>query len=101
MNENNLISIQHYAIKHKMSTFSVIKQINAGKLKTIKHDDQEYIVDESVAPIVVTKMPIQEEESEEKTTDVIDYEKEFHKLLSKYIELQEKYTRLIEEKKEK
>lgn len=100
MNENNLISIQHYAIKHKMSTFSVIKQINAGKLKTIKHDEQEYIVDESVAPIVVTKMPIQEE-SEEKTADVIDYEKEFHKLLSKYIELQEKYTRLIEEKKEK
>ena len=47
MNEQNLISIQKYAVKNKLSTFAVIKKINSGELQTIKKDDKEFIVDTS------------------------------------------------------
>lgn len=100
MNENNLVSIQQYAVKHKMSTFAVIKQINAGHVKTAKKDDQDYILDESIPqtpPSALLPQPVKKVEEEGKTADV-DYEAKFHELLSKYIDLQEKYTRLIEEK---
>ncbi len=66
----NLISIQKYATKYKLSTFATIKLINQGKLKTIKK-----MVD-----------------GEEK--ELIAY----HELLAKYSALQEKYTTLMEEK---
>ncbi|MBV5278990.1 MAG: pyridoxamine 5'-phosphate oxidase family protein [Campylobacteraceae bacterium] len=46
--EHQLISIQRYATQHKLSTFNVIKQINTGKLKTIKKDDEEFIIDETI-----------------------------------------------------
>ena len=32
----NLISLQQYAIKHKLSTFATVKLVNQGKIKTIK-----------------------------------------------------------------
>jgi hypothetical protein len=101
MLEPNLITVQQYAIKHKMSTFAVLKLVNAKKLQTIKkkvdNHDQEYIVDDS---LLNNQVRIQEAV----TTNVskqeggIDYEVEFHKLSAKYIELQEKYTKLIEAK---
>ncbi len=53
--EEQLISIQRYATKHKLSAFNVIKQINTGKLKTIKKDDEEFIIDETILP----PMPVQ------------------------------------------
>ncbi|WP_060825943.1 hypothetical protein [Sulfurospirillum cavolei] len=99
MNENNLVSIQQYAVKHKRSTFAVIKQINAGHVKTVKKDDQDYILDESISqtqPSASLPQPVKKVEEEGKTD--VDYEAKFHELLSKYIDLQEKYTRLIEEK---
>lgn len=99
MNENNLVSIQQYAVKHKMSTFALIKQINAGHVKTVKKDDQDYILDESIpqtSPSASLPQPAKKVEEEGKTD--VDYEAKFHELLSKYIDLQEKYTRLIEEK---
>ena len=99
MNENNLVSIQQYAVKHKMSTFALIKQINAGHVKTVKKDDQDYVLDESISqtpPSALLPQPVKKVEEEGKTD--VDYEAKFHELLSKYIDLQEKYTRLIEEK---
>lgn len=97
MNKNNLLSIQHYAIKHKMSTFTVIKQINAGQLKTVKKDDQDFIIDDSI-PVKSSTMPSPNAIEEEEGQQNVDYEAKFHELLSKYIDLQEKYTRLVEEK---
>ena len=98
MLEQNLITIQQYAVKHKMSTFAIVKLINAKKIKTIKKsvndEDVEFIIDDSI-PI---KPAIQETTTETEKNKKIDYEVEFHKLLAKYIELQEKYTKLIEEK---
>ncbi|ARU48919.1 hypothetical protein [Sulfurospirillum diekertiae] len=99
MVEQNLITAQQYAIKHKMSTFAVLKLINAKTLKTIKksvHNEEiEFIIDETLP----SNTTIQNEATTKPDkNETIDYEVEFHKLLSKYIELQEKYTRLIEEK---
>ena len=52
LEEENLLSIQQYALKHKMSTFAVLKLVNAKKLKTVKksHDgeEQEYIIDDTL-----------------------------------------------------
>lgn len=94
----NLLSIQQYAVKNKLSTFAVIKLVNSGKLKTVKKEvdgsEQEFIIDES-APIEHISQP-QTPTSEQPRS--VNYEAEFHKLLAKYIELQEKYTQLIEEK---
>ena len=98
MLEQNLITIQQYAVKHKMSTFAVVKLINAKKIKTIKKsvngEDIEFIIDDTLP----SKPAIQETTTETEKNEKIDYEVEFHKLLAKYIALQEKYTKLIEEK---
>ncbi|MFW9620216.1 MAG: hypothetical protein ACMV0K_12150 [Sulfurospirillum sp.] len=101
LEEENLLSIQQYALKHKMSTFAVLKLVNAKKLKTVKksHDgeEQEYIIDDTLPRRKETNDAIATVELEQNTK--IDYEAEFHKLLAKYIEVQEKYTKLIEENK--
>lgn len=101
MLDENLLSIQNYAVKHKMSTFTVIKLINSKKLKTIKKsidgDEQEYIIDDT-QPTHKTIIPNENKIESEQSTK-IDYEVEFHKLLAKYIDIQEKYTKLIEENK--
>ncbi len=99
MVEKNLITAQQYAIKHKMSTFAVLKCVNAKTLKTIKknvNDEEiEFIIDETLPSKVATQNEaIPERDKHEK----IDYEMKFHELFAKYIELQEKYTQLIEEK---
>ena len=90
------ISIQQYAIKHKLSTFATVKLINQGKLKTTKKvvdgEEREFVVDDT-APKAHT--PSVEQESKTNTTS-IDYEKEYHTLLAKYSALQEKYTLLLE-----
>lgn len=44
MNKENLISIPKYAAQNKCSTYSVIKQINLGKLKTIEIEGKTYII---------------------------------------------------------
>jgi len=107
MLDENLITMQQYAVKHKMSTFGVVKLVNAKKLKTIKKnvdgEEREYIIDETQAH------PNKSSHHTETTTlvnellleqgETINYEVEFHKLLAKYIELQEKYTQLIENTK--
>lgn len=49
--EEQLISIQRYATKHKLSAFNVIKQINTGKLKTVKKGDEDFIIDKTIVPI--------------------------------------------------
>ena len=100
MPQENLLTIQQYATRYKMSTFAVIKLVTSKKLKTLKQNDQEFIIDENV--VVKPKQEIAESEgvqsSLEEGNSNINYEVEFHKLLAKYIELQEKYTKLIEEK---
>jgi len=100
MMHENLLSIQQYAIKNKLSTFAVIKLVNAGKLKTLKKEkdgsEQDFIIDEST-PVQNVSVQEAQRKSEEHQT-CVDYEVEFHKLLAKYIELQEKYTHLMEKK---
>ena len=101
MPQENLLTIQQYATRYKMSTFAVIKLVTSKKLKTLKQNDQEFIIDENV--VVKPKQEIAESEGvqsslEEGSSSSINYEVEFHTLLAKYIELQEKYTKLIEEK---
>ena len=97
MSENNLLTVQQYALKHKMSTFAVIKLINAKKLKIIKKavdgEDQEFIMDETVA---IQQPSLAVAETQESSS--INYEVEFHKLLAKYVELNEKYIKLMEER---
>ena len=97
MSENNLLTVQQYALKHKMSTFAVIKLVNAKKLKIIKKtidgEDQEFIMDETIA---IQQPSLAATETQESSS--INYEVEFHKLLAKYVELNEKYTKLMEER---
>ena len=92
----NLISIQQYAIKHKLSTFATVKLINQGKIKTIKKvvngEEREFVMDDT-AHTETKKL------SASQPASLIDYEKEYHTLLAKYSALQEKYTALMEEKK--
>ncbi len=53
MIDSRLMTIQQYAMKYQLSTFAVIKQINSGKLKTIKEmvngEEQELVIDEAVS----------------------------------------------------
>ncbi len=101
MLEENLLSVQQYAVKHKMSTFAVLKLVNAKKLKTIKKDnhgeEHEYIIDDTLPNRTLSHNDTASANTEQ--TSKIDYEVEFHKLLAKYIDIQEKYTKIIEEKK--
>ena len=103
MQEEQLLTIQQYATKHKMSTFAVIKRINAKMLKIIKKPvdgkEQEFIVDESI--VIQTPQQNVLASKKEVREGSIDYEREFLALLAKYITLQEKYTALIEEKNAK
>ena len=91
----NLLSIQQYAIKHKLSTFATVKLINQGKIKTIKKvlngEEREFVLDDTApqAPIRSQSAPTHE--------SIVNYEKEYHLLLTKYSALQEKYTALLEE----
>lgn len=95
MMQENLISLQQYAIKHKLSTFAVVKLVNSGKLKTIKQtidgEEREFIVDNTINP---PQTPINIKEN---TSASIDYEAQYHALLVKYSALQEKYTALLEQ----
>ena len=93
----NLLSIQQYAIKHKLSTFATVKLIHQGKIKTIKKvlngEEREFVLDDT-AP----QAPIPSKSTSTSTHEgAIDYEKEYHLLLTKYSALQEKYTALLEE----
>lgn len=98
MSEQNLITMQQYAVKNKMSTFAVVKLVNAKKLKTIKKnidgEEREFIIDESLPRTTTLKS---ETSLEPEQGTKINYEVEFHKLLAKYVEIQDKYTNLIEE----
>ncbi len=91
--QSHLLTIQQYAIKYKLSTFSVIKQVNSGKLKTIKKvvngEEKEFIVDETV---VVSE----EKKMEDIPTTSMDYKAEYQELLRAYNELREKYIKLLE-----
>ena len=93
----NLLSIQQYAIKHKLSTFATVKLIHQGKIKTIKKvlngEEREFVLDESAPQATIPSKPTLTSTHE----GVIDYEKEYHLLLTKYSALQEKYTALLEE----
>lgn len=95
MPQENLLSIQQYATRHKMSTFAVIKLVNAKKVDVVKKEIdgeiKEFIVDKSVSCVSNIQPQIIKEETSE-----INYEVEFHKLFSKYVELQEKYHALLE-----
>lgn len=92
----SLISIQQYAIKHKLSTFATVKLINQGKIKTIKKvvkgEEREFVMDDTAPAETTTPAASQ-------PASIIDYEKEYHILLAKYSALQEKYVALMEEKK--
>lgn len=100
MSEQNLITMQQYAVKHKMSTFAVVKLVNAKKLTTIKKnidgEEREYIIDDTIPSHPTEK---NDTVTVPEQTTKIDYEVEFHKLLAKYIDIQDKYTKLIEETK--
>ncbi len=93
----NLISIQQYAIKHKLSTFATVKLINQGKIKTIKKtvegEEREFVQDDTAPTEHAT---LQTSHASSTHTHAIDYEKEYHTLLAKYSALQEKYTTLLE-----
>ena len=93
MMHSHLLTIQQYAIKYKLSTFTVIKQVNSGKLKTIKKvidgEEKEFIVDETV---VVSE----ERKTDGISTAPIDYKTEYEQLLHAYNELREKYIKLLE-----
>lgn len=91
----NLLSIQQYAIKHKLSTFATVKLINQGKIKTIKKvlngEEREFVLDDTAPQIPIPSQSAPTHES------IVNYEKEYHLLLTKYSALQEKYTTLLEE----
>ena len=93
----NLISLQQYAIKHKLSTFATVKLVNQGKIKTIKKvlngEEREFVLDESAPQATIPSKPTSTSTHE----GAVDYEKEYHLLLTKYSALQEKYTALLEE----
>ena len=94
----NFITIQQYALKHKLSTFSVVKLINTRKVKSVKKiidgKETELIIDDTnVAEI---SMPKEEGISLQNTP--VNYQEEFHKLLAKHLALQAKYNALVEEK---
>lgn len=94
----NLISIQQYAIKHKLSTFAAVKLINQGKIKTIKKvindEEREFVVlnDTANTPIEHTNTP----PTTIPTNSLVNYEEQYYELLVKYSVLQEKYTQLLE-----
>lgn len=88
---------RQYATRTKQSMFAVIKKMQYGELRTIKKEvdgkEIELILCENISPAVAYKA--QDEAKNQPQNDQIDYEKEFHKLLAKYIELQEKYEKLL------
>ncbi len=117
MIDSRLMTIQQYAIRYQMSTFAVIKQINSGKLKTIKEmvdgEQKEFIIDdEAVADTVASPVntpPTQqapsrptflksEEAYKNQDSSVIDYKEKYEELLERYnnlIDYKAKYEELL------
>lgn len=94
----NLISIQQYAIKNKLSTFATVKLINQGKIKTIKKvingEEREFVL---INDTVTTHTEHSNAAFIASThTITTNYEEQYHELLAKYSVLQEKYTQLLE-----
>lgn len=94
----NFMTIHQYALKHKISTFAVVKLINTKKIKSVKKmidgEEKELIINDTV----VTVMTTPKEEGISAHNTPINYQEEFHKLLAKHLALQAKYDALIEEK---
>lgn len=95
-----LLSIQKYAARNRLSIHHVIKKTMTGELKTVtkSKNGQEitYIIvgeNESVSeennPLAST-----DESNEENVT--IDYQKEYEALHKKYLILKTKYDKLLE-----
>lgn len=90
------LTLQQYAKQSKQSLFAVIKQVQSGALKSIKKEvngkEVELVLCESL-PVAKEPEPSQDDAVE--TPSKIDYEVEFHKLLARYHELQNKYEKLL------
>lgn len=62
MQEENLLSLAQYAAKNKLSIYKVIQKINKGELKSIKKNNQDFIVDTQSEPIIIKKSALRRKE---------------------------------------
>ena len=58
--KETLISVQRYALMHKMSQFNVIKRINSGTLKTVEKEGSVWIVLAEETPVSPSSLRRQE-----------------------------------------
>ncbi|MDD5161131.1 MAG: hypothetical protein PHI47_13855 [Sulfuricurvum sp.] len=92
MNSPELISIQKYAAKNRLSIHAVIKKTMNGELPTLVKDEDG----KEVTYIVLSelKQPPLISNSSEKV-DEIDYKKEYEELHRNYLILKTKYEKLL------
>lgn len=92
MNSPELISIQKYAAKNRLSIHTVIKKTMNGELPTIVKDEDG----KEVTYIVLTepKQPLPTPTSSEDFIE-IDYKKAYEELNKEYLLLKTKYDMLL------
>lgn len=96
MQSPELISIQKYASKHRISIFSVIKKTMNGELPTVvKEENGKEVTYIALAPATFSKSAVTAH-SDSGGDIEIDYKKEYENLHKEYLLLKTKYEKLLE-----
>lgn len=95
MESSELISIQKYASKHRISIFNVIKKTMNGELPTVVKEENG----KEVTYIAITSSK-QHNTTNNSDSDAekieIDYKKEYEALHKEYLILKTKYQKMVE-----
>lgn len=95
MESSELISIQKYASKHRISIFNVIKKTMNGELPTVvKEENGKEVTYIAITPSMQHKTT--ENSNSEAENIEIDYKKEYEALHKEYLILKTKYQKMVE-----
>jgi hypothetical protein len=95
MQSSELMSIQKYASKHRISIFNVIKKTMNGELPTVvKEENGKEVTYIAITPS--TQYNATENSSSETESIEIDYKKEYEALHKEYLILKTKYQKMVE-----
>ncbi|MGA9045172.1 hypothetical protein [Sulfuricurvum sp.] len=95
MQSSELMSIQKYASKYRISIFNVIKKTMNGELPTVvKEENGKEVTYIAITPS--TQHSTIENSSSEAESIEIDYKKEYEALHKEYLILKTKYQKMVE-----
>ncbi len=96
MQSPELITIQKYAAKKRLSIHNVVKKTMNGELQTVVKEENGKEVTYIVLTPSVQNTPVEASNPDTEETIEIDYKKEYEALHKEYLILKTKYEKLLE-----